>query len=133
MKHRKLVADIESKATSMGLYFKPSKCRSLSLVSGKPTNIAFYLSTQTPINSVITHPHKFLGSSITPTCSPSDNFSHLREKLEEKLMNVDKAKCRGEFKLAVYERYALPSLRYHLSVHSLHKTHLDFFSIVYLT
>ena len=39
-------------------------------------------------------------------------------------MNVDNAKCRGEFKLAVYERYALPSLRYHLSVHTLHKTHL---------
>ena len=74
---------------------------------------------------MITHPHKFLGSAITPTCSPSDNFSHLKEKLEEKLANVDKAKCRGEFKLAVYERYALPSLRYHLSVHSLHKTHLD--------
>ena len=40
-------------------------------------------------------------------------------------MNVDNAKCRSEFKLAVYDRYALPSLRYHLSVHTLHKTHLD--------
>ena len=94
----------------MGLAFKPSKCRSLSIVSGKPTNVPFYLSTQTPINSVITHPHKFLGSVITPTCSPSDYFSHMREKLEEKLVNVDNAKCRGEFKLAVYERYALRSL-----------------------
>ena len=75
------------------LYHSLESLGSLSLVSGKPTNIAFYLSTQTPINSVITHPHKFLGSSITPTCSPSDNFSHLREKLEEKLANVDKAKC----------------------------------------
>ena len=64
VKHRKLVADIESKATC-DLSFKPNKCRSLSLVSGKPTDIVFYLSTQTPINSVITHPHKFLGSSIT--------------------------------------------------------------------
>ena len=27
--------------------------------------------------------------------------------------------------MAVYTRYALPSLRYHLTVHSLHKTHLD--------
>ena len=55
----------------------------------------------------------------------SDYLSHMRDKLEEKLVNVDNAKCRGEFKLAVYERYALPSLRYHLSVHTLHKTHLD--------
>ena len=85
VKHKKLIADIESKATSMGLAFKPSKCRSLSIVSGKPTNVPFYLHTQTPINSVITHPHKFLGSVITPTCSPSDYFSHMREKLEENL------------------------------------------------
>ena len=92
IKHKKLIVDIESKATSMGLAFKPSKCRSLSIVSGKPTNVPFYLSTQTPINSVMTHPHKFLGSVITPTCSPSDYFSHLRDKLEEKLVNVDNAK-----------------------------------------
>ena len=32
---------------------------------------------------------------------------------------------RGEFKVAIYTRYLLPSLRFHLSVHSIHKTHLD--------
>ena len=49
----------------------------------------------------------------------------MKTKLTEKLTNIDKAKCRGEFKLAVYERYALPSMRYHLSVHTLHNVHLD--------
>ena len=39
--------------------------------------------------------------------------------------NVDKTKIRGEFKVAIYIRYALPSLRYHLTVHNLHKTHLE--------
>ena len=32
---------------------------------------------------------------------------------------------RPEYKLAVYTRYVLPSLRYHLTVHTVHKTHLD--------
>ena len=31
---------------------------------------------------------------------------------------------RGEHKLAIYERHALPSMRYHLSIHDMHTTHL---------
>ena len=27
--------------------------------------------------------------------------------------------------MAIYVRYALPSLRYHLTVHNLHKTHME--------
>ena len=69
---------------------------------------------------MITHPHKFLCSHAHPVTT-----FHTTDKLKEKLVNVDNAKCRSEFKLAVYDRYALPSLRYHLSVHTLHKTHLD--------
>ena len=85
IKHQKLVSDIEEKATSMGLTFKPSKCRSLSIVSGKPQEKpAFLRSTSgnntTPVlvNSVITHPLKFLGSVITPTCSPQDYFREMK-------------------------------------------------------
>ena len=80
---------------------------------------------KTPIKSIITDPHKFLGSFITPNNTPQDYFSQLKTALESKLDNINKAKCRGEFKLAVYERYPLPSMRYHLSIHTLHKTHLD--------
>ena len=132
IKHQKLVSDIEEKATSMGLTFKPSKCRSLSIVSGKPQEKPVFLrntsgnnTTPVLVNSVITHPLKFLGSVITPTCSPQDYFREMKSKMEEKLSNIDNAKCRGEYKLAVYERYALPSMRYHLSVHNLHKAHLE--------
>ena len=32
---------------------------------------------------------------------------------------------RAEYKIAIYTRYALPSLRYHLTVHTMHKTHLE--------
>ena len=42
-----------------------------------------------------------------------------------KLVKINKTKVRAEYKMAVYTRYALPSLRYHLTVHSLHKCHLE--------
>jgi hypothetical protein len=57
--------------------------------------------------------------------TPNDNFKHFQKIIEEKLDNIDKSKLRGEFKLSIYERYALPSLRFHLSIHDLHKTHLE--------
>ena len=40
------------------------------------------------------------------------------------MINIDHSAVRGEHKLAIYERHALPSLRYHLSIHDMHKTHL---------
>ena len=49
----------------------------------------------------------------------------LKEKISKKLDNLDKSLVRGKYKLAVYTRYLLPSLRYHLTVHTVHKTHLD--------
>ena len=35
------------------------------------------------------------------------------------------SKVRGEYKVAVYNRFLVPSLRYHLTVHNVHKTHLE--------
>ena len=32
---------------------------------------------------------------------------------------------RGEYKVATFSRYLLPSMRYHMSVHTIHTTHLD--------
>ena len=70
-------------------------------------------------------PHKFLGCVMTFNNTPQDHLNFLKDKLSSKLENIDKTKVRAEYKVAVYTRYALPSLRYHLTVHSLHKTHLD--------
>ena len=36
-KHQKLQNDIQEKCTTLGMLLKPSKCRSLSITSGKPT------------------------------------------------------------------------------------------------
>ena len=70
-------------------------------------------------------PHKFLGSHITNLNTPADHFNFLKSKLEEKLSNLDQTLVRGEYKVAVYSRYVLPSLQFHFAVHNIHKTHLD--------
>ena len=43
LRHQKLQDDIQSKTSSMGLTFKPVKCRSLSLCGGKPSKVDFTL------------------------------------------------------------------------------------------
>ena len=70
-------------------------------------------------------PHKFLGSNITHKNSPADHFIFLKGKLDEKLTNLDKTLVRGEYKVAIYSRYILPSLQFHFTVHNIHQTHLD--------
>ena len=52
-------------------------------------------------------------------------FEFLFEKLAKKLQNIDNSSLRGEHKMKIYSRYALLSMRYHLSVHDIHKSHLD--------
>ena len=42
-----------------------------------------------------------------------------------KLKNIDKSKVKGEYKVNIYSRYALTSMRYHLSIHDIHKIHLE--------
>ena len=128
-KHQNLMLDIQRKAESMGLHFKPSKCRSLSIQGGKVTDVKFFLldgnSDKIYLNNMEDDPHKFLGSSITKNNSPTDHFTFLKDKLEFKLKNLDDTQVRGEYKMAVYNRYILPSLQFHFSVHNIHKTHLD--------
>ena len=124
--HQKLLSDVQSKINSMKLVLKPSKCRSLSIQNGKQTNVSFFLTEKESqdkcaISSVIDKPFKFLGSEITEENTPSAISVLLESKLETKLSNIDKSSLRGEHKVAIYSRYALPSLRYYMSVHHIHK------------
>ena len=111
----------------MGLVLKPYKCRSLTLKSGIPVNTLFYLKEDsdnpTQIESVLTKPMKFLGSEVTENNSPNAMFAMIFSKLEIKLENINKSTLRGEHKVNIYARYALPSMRYFMSVHHIHKTH----------
>ena len=68
---------------------------------------------------------KFLGSEVTDENSPHAMSASLYSKLEIKLENIDNSTLRGEYKANIYARYALPSLRYYMSVHHIHKTHQD--------
>ena len=126
--HQKLISDIENKIKSMGLVIKPSKCASLSIQSGKSTEVIFNLSENgnlQPIELIRNKPQKFLGSIVTALNKLQEMFEFLSQKLKKKLQNIDDSSLRGEHKLKIYSRYALISMRYHLSVHDIHKTHLD--------
>ena len=128
--HQNLITEIEEKAKDMGFLFKPSKCSSLSICGGKPTNVTFVLTdfkgdnSKVPMETVHSNPHKFLGSLVTYTNTTKEYFEHFYKVFEEKLINIDQSRVRGEHKLAIYERHALPSMRYHLSIHDMHETHL---------
>ena len=129
-KHQKLQLDVQKKAESMGLTFKPSKCRSLSIKAGRVSgDCVFFLLAGNGEKSYLAtmedDPHKFLGSNITHKNSPADHFIFLKGKLDEKLTNLDKTLVRGEYKVAIYTRYILPSLQFHFTVHNIHQTHLD--------
>ena len=68
---------------------------------------------------------KFLGSEMTQENNPNAMFDTMKTKLETKLQNINKSSLRGEYKLNIYKRYALQSMRYYMNVHYIHKTHMD--------
>ena len=107
----------------MNLKLKPSKCCSLSIISGSPKPIRFTLSDLT-ISTLYDKPHKYLGSVVTHSASSSAGFSFLRDKISSILSNIDSSLVRSEYKLKIYIAYTLSSLRFHLTVHDLTKTQL---------
>ena len=133
LQHQKIQNDIQEKATSMGFVFKPKKCRSYSICSGKPTPVDFFLMdfadplnpVKTKLKTLVDDPHKFLGQIITHRNSSIDHFTFMSEILRTKLENLDSCGVRNEYKIATYERYLIISLRYHFSIHTVHQTHLD--------
>ena len=70
--HQKVLSEVYSKAKSMRLMFKPSKCWSLSICAGKPTDVTFVLTDSE--DSPSQAQHKFLGSLVTITCNSQDYY-----------------------------------------------------------
>ena len=62
---------------------------------------------------------------ITSHNKDIDIFEYMKDKLEKGLSNIGKSHIRNEYKLKVYSQYFLPSLRFHLTVNDMSKTHLD--------
>ena len=107
----------------MNLLLKPSKCRSVSVCSGKSKPITFFIG-DTPLPTVLEKPEKFLGSYITYFGKTAETFNIIRDKISLMLSNIDKCAIRNEYKMRVFSDYGLPSLRYILTVHSLSDTQL---------
>ena len=122
--HQKIITQLNEYLLSMGLTLKPPKCRSLSISGGTPTDIPFFIG-DTRIKSVKEDPHQFLGSHICFSGKSSDTYDFVKHELESKLKRLDEALIRPEYKVCVYVRYLLPSVRFLLTVHTLHKTHLE--------
>ena len=81
----------------MGFSFKPKKCRSLSVIGGKPSPTTFTLLDNTnpalpnrvSMKTMESDPHKFLGSVLTFRNSAADHYKYLNGLLLEKLEYLD--------------------------------------------
>ena len=107
----------------MGMMLKPSKCRSFSLSRGASKVVDFFIG-QSRVPSISEEEQKFLGRVIFYSGKSSDTFEYLREVLSTKLANIDKCLVRNEYKLWIYSKYFLPSIRFLLTVHDVTSTHL---------
>ena len=122
--HQRIMNDIAVLTSSMNLTLKQSKCCSLSICRGSPTEIEFVINGNT-IHNIREKPEKFLGSWLTFHMKSDDAFSFVRNKLVNALECINSTHVRNEFKIAVLTRYSLPSLRYVLTVHDLTNTQLS--------
>ena len=121
--HQRILNEISTWTQSMNLKLKPIKCKSMSIVSGKPKSVGFILSGN-DVNSIENDPHKFLGSHLCFSGKQGEVFGSVRDHFVTRLDRIDNLLVRGEFKLKVYKNYLLPSCRFLLTVHDITKTHL---------
>ena len=122
--HQRLISDISDKITSMGMMLKPSKCRSVSISSGKSKVVPFFIG-DFQIPSIRDEEQKFLGKLLFFSGKAEETFSHIKDIFVEAMDNIENAMIRDEYKLWIYKEYLLPSKRFLLTVHTLTKTHLQ--------
>ena len=108
----------------MNLKFKPAKCKSFSIVSGKPNSIQFTLN-DVAMDTIEKEPHKFLGSQITFSGKQEHTFKYIHDHFLCRLKRIDSTLIRGEYKIRIMKDYLLPACRFILSVHELSSTNLD--------
>ena len=78
--HQRILNEISSWTQSMNLKLKPIKCKSLSIVSGKPTSITYKLSTN-DVNCIENDPHRFLGSHLCFSGKQEDVYQFVKDHL----------------------------------------------------
>ena len=93
------------------------------MVSGKPSDVIFNLTdrstnSEVVLKTLIEEPHKCPGQIMAFKNVSKDHFEFLKKIL-------DSSSVRSAYKIANYDTYLMPSLRYHFSVHNIHYTHID--------
>ena len=121
--HQRIINKIDEHIKSMGMQLKPTKCRSFSLSSGKPT-IKHFLIGDRVVPSIAEEEQKFLGRVLFFDGKSEQCHDLLKNKIKEKMDNIDKTAVRSEFKMEIYKIYILPSIRFLLTVHDLPHTYL---------
>ena len=122
--HQRIINEINLKVKTMNLKLKPEKCRSISICQGSAREVAFKINDDT-LATVKDKPEKFLGSYISFYGKSQDNYDIINRKLSDVLQHIDDSQIRNEYKIRVFTEYALPSLRYLLTVHFLTDTQLQ--------
>lgn len=91
--HQKIINEIHRNINSMGMKFKPSKCRSLSICSGKSKNIPFFIGDYR-IPSIQDEEQNFLGRLHFFSGKSEEIFSFIFYTLKEALEKIESSLIR---------------------------------------
>ena len=93
--HQRLLKEIADKeVNSLGMKIKPTKCRSFSIRSGKPSKINFSIEGNN-IPSIANEDQKFLGRLLFFNGKSEECFNLLKEVIKDKLDNLEKTAIRS--------------------------------------
>ena len=124
--HQKILDDINGKVKSIGIKIKSSECRSLSISSGSPKIEHFKVDDNIiPSIGEEGQEQKYLGRLLFFKSGGKLTFELLKEKLSEKMTNLNSTAVRNEFKLQIYKMYILPALRFLFTVYEVADSNLE--------
>ena len=96
--HQKLINEIHTQISSMGMKLKPKKCTSFFLSAGRPQVIPFHIGDNN-IASIKDQEQKFLGKLLFFKCKSEEKNFHIKNTFLEGIANIEKAMVRNEYKL----------------------------------
>ena len=78
--HQKLINEIHTQISSMGMKLKPSKCTLFSLSAGRPEVIPFHIVNNN-IASIKDQEQKFLGKLLFFRVKSEETYSHIKKHI----------------------------------------------------
>ena len=97
---QRIMTQVAEKINSMGMKIKPSKCRSFSLSSVRPSVVPFDFEGYN-VPSIADEEQKFLGRVLFYSGKAQDCFTLLNDVSKTKLDNLDKTLIGTKFKLEI--------------------------------